>query len=112
MLAFSHRYLQTVCGVNSNPRLEAARRVRVSGRVQGVYFRASTAERAIELSLRGFAANCADGSVLVLAAGAPASLERLIEWLHRGPPMARVASVGVEPIDPDAFDWPAGFVQK
>jgi acylphosphatase len=64
------------------------------------------------LSLRGFAENCADGSVLVLAAGAPASLGRLIEWLHRGPPMARVASVEVELIDPDAFDWPAGFLQK
>ena len=112
MLAFSLGYLQTVCGVNSSPRPEAARRVRVSGRVQGVYFRASTAERAIALSLRGFAENSADGSVLVLAAGAPAALEQLIAWLHRGPPMARVASVEVESIDPAAFDWPAGFLQQ
>ena len=112
MLAFRPRYLQTVCSVNSSPRPEAALRVRVVGRVQGVYFRASTTERAIAFSLRGFAENCADGSVLVLAAGAPAALDRLVGWLHGGPPMARVASVEVEAIDPDDFDWPAGFLQK
>jgi acylphosphatase len=98
--------------VNSSPRPEAALRVRVSGRVQGVYFRASTAERAIAFSLRGFAENCADGSVLVLVAGTPAALERLVGWLRSGPPMARVASVEVEAIDPEAFAWPAGFLQK
>jgi acylphosphatase len=98
--------------VNSRPRPEAARRVRVSGRVQGVYFRASTAERAIALSLRGFAENHADGTVVVIAAGGPAELEELIAWLHRGPPMARVESVEVESIEPDAFAWPAGFQQK
>jgi acylphosphatase len=97
--------------VNSSPRPEAARRVRVSGRVQGVYFRASTAERAIALSIRGFAQNRVDGSVLVLAAGSPAALEELITWLHHGPPMARVASIEVESIDPAAFAWPEGFQQ-
>lgn len=112
MLAFSLRYLETVRRVNSRPRLETARRVRVSGCVQGVYFRATTAERAIALSLRGYAENRADGTVLVLAAGRPAALEELIAWLHRGPPMARVESVEVESIEPDAFEWPAGFQQK
>ena len=109
MLALSLRYLQTVHRVNSRPRPEAARRVRVSGRVQGVYFRASTAERAIALSLRGFAANCADGTVLVLAAGEPAALAELITWLHRGPAMARVESVEVEAVDPASIEWPDGF---
>ena len=109
MLAFSLRYLQTAHRVNSRPRPEAARRVRVSGRVQGVYFRASTAERAIALSLRGFAENCADGSVLILAAGAPAALDELIAWLHRGPSMARVASVEVESVAPEAYEWPEDF---
>lgn len=64
------------------------------------------------LSLRGFAENCTDGSVLVLAAGRPAALEELIAWLHSGPPMARVVSVEVESIEPGAFDWPAGFLEK
>jgi acylphosphatase len=98
--------------VNSRSRPEAARRIRVSGRVQGVYFRASTAERAIALSVRGSVENRKDGTVLVLAAGAPAALEALIAWLQRGPAMARVASVEVETLEPDAFDWPAGFLQK
>lgn len=112
MLAFSLRDLQTVRSVNSSPRPEAARRVRVSGRVQGVYFRASTAERANALSLRGFAENRSDGTVLVLAAGETAALAELIAWLHRGPPMARVESVEVESIEPASLEWPAGFHPK
>lgn len=92
--------------------MEAARRIRISGRVQGVYFRASTAERAIALAIRGHAENLADGSVLVLAAGETGALAQLIAWLRTGPPMARVDAVQVEDIDPAAFEWPAGFRQK
>lgn len=77
--------------------------------MQGVYFRASTAERARSLALRGHARNEPDGSVLVLAAGAVAALDRLVEWLHTGPPMARVSSVDVEIIDPATMEWPPGF---
>jgi len=74
-----------------------------------VYFRASTAERARALALRGHAQNEPDGSVLVHAAGDAAALEQLIEWLHTGPPMARVTAVDVEVIDPETVDWPPGF---
>ena len=77
--------------------------------MQGVYFRASTAERARTLALRGHARNEPDGSVLVHAAGEAAALDRLIEWLHTGPPMASVTAVDVEVIDPAALDWPPGF---
>jgi len=112
MLAFMISYLQTIHTVNSRPRFEAARRIRIRGRVQGVYFRASTAERAITLSLRGHAENLADGSVLVLAAGAADALAQLIAWLRVGPPMARVDAVEVEDLNPAAHDWPAGFQQK
>lgn len=80
------------------------------GRVQGVWFRASTAERAAALGLRGRAENQPDGSVLVHAAGETAALERLVEWLRQGPPMARVEAVEVEAIDPASRDWPAGFL--
>ena len=86
--------------------------MRVKGRVQGVFFRASTAERALSLALRGYAENRPDGSVLVLAAGSTASLTALCEWLHRGPPMARVDAVEVEPIDPSSIEWPAGFDER
>ena len=98
--------------MNSRPIIEAARCILVHGRVQGVYFRASTAERAIALSLRGTAENLADGSVRVLAAGRLDALLQLIDWLRTGPPMARVDAVEVEEIDTAAVQWPAGFRTK
>jgi acylphosphatase len=90
--------------------VDAARRVRVRGRVQGVFFRASTAERAGELGLRGRAENLRDGSVLVHAAGTAQALAALVAWLRRGPPMARVDSIEVEDIDPASREWPEGFL--
>jgi len=81
----------------------------VRGRVQGVFFRASTAEFARTLALRGRAQNLDDGSVLVHAAGPAAALAELAAWLRRGPPMARVESVEVEEIDPASLEWPPGF---
>lgn len=77
--------------------------------MQGVYFRASTADRARSLALCGHVSNEPDGSVLVLAAGAGAALDQLVEWLHTGPPMARVTSVEIEIIEPATMEWPPGF---
>ena len=91
---------------------QAARRVRVRGRVQGVWFRASTAERATALGLCGRAENLADGSVLVHAAGTPEGLAALVAWLHEGPPMARVDSLDVEELDPAAQSWPDRFLER
>ena len=65
----------------------------VSGRVQGVFYRASTRARALELNLSGYARNQADGSVEVVACGTEAALEALQIWLQRGPPAARVERV-------------------
>ncbi len=53
-----------------------------------------------------------DGSVLVLAAGAPEALDKLVEWLHRGPAMARVDAVEVEVIEPASCEWPEGFLER
>ena len=64
--------------------------------VAGVVFVAVTWSA---LGLTGRAENLPDGSVLVHAAGPPAALDALVEWLHRGPPMARVDAVEVEEID-------------
>ena len=89
---------------------QAARRARVRGRVQGVWFRASIAERATALGLRGRAENLPDGSVLVHAAGNPAAVAELIAWLHEGPPMARVDSVEVEEIGLATQEWPEKFL--
>ena len=65
----------------------------VSGRVQGVFFRASTRTEAVRLGLNGYARNVADGSVEVLACGDAAALDELERWLHVGPPSAKVGSV-------------------
>jgi acylphosphatase len=72
---------------------EATRRFRVTGKVQGVYFRHSTRLEAERLALSGYARNLPDGSVEVAARGAAAAVEHLHQWLHRGPKSARVAAV-------------------
>ncbi|WP_349657657.1 acylphosphatase [Xanthomonas sp. 10-10] len=72
--------------------MQAARFV-VSGRVQGVWYRGSTRERALALGLHGHARNQPDGSVEVVAAGSEAALEVLEAWLWQGPAAAQVTSV-------------------
>lgn len=62
----------------------------VSGRVQGVYYRASTRERARELGLAGWVRNLPDGRVELCAEGPRPALEALERWCHQGPPAARV----------------------
>lgn len=68
----------------------------VAGRVQGVYYRASTATEAQRLALRGVVRNLPDGRVEVIAAGSDAAHRELAAWLWQGPPAARVESVMVE----------------
>ena len=71
----------------------SAARFFVAGKVQGVWFRASTREQALALGLRGYANNLADGTVEVLAVGEEAAVARLAEWLGHGPAQARVDRV-------------------
>ncbi len=73
-------------------------RYRVSGEVQGVFFRASTRKEALALGLTGWACNLPDGSVEVVACGEEAGLKALQEWLGQGPPRARVTGVRAEPM--------------
>jgi acylphosphatase len=68
----------------------AAARFLISGRVQGVAFRAHTRAQANVLGLRGYARNLSDGRVEVLAVGDATAIEGLAEWLRHGPPLARV----------------------
>lgn len=72
----------------------------VCGRVQGVFFRASTRAEAARLGLDGHARNLPDGSVEIVAAGALEALRELERWLAQGPPLARVASVRRVDLDP------------
>jgi len=83
------------------------KRCLVSGKVQGVFYRASTAEHARALGLTGYVRNLADGRVEVLACGEEVPVQRLIDWLWEGPPMAKVQSVDTEIVD--TTDAPQGF---
>ena len=65
----------------------------ILGRVQGVFFRASTLEQAQQLNITGWVQNLADGSVEVEAEGPRYALEELLEWCRRGPPGAGVEDV-------------------
>jgi acylphosphatase len=74
---------------------------RVSGRVQGVYYRASARSQARELGITGYAANLSDGRVEVLACGEPEAVATFIDWLKIGPPAASVTGVEVLEHRPD-----------
>lgn len=62
----------------------------ITGKVQGVWFRASTQREAAKLNIKGWARNLPDGRVEVFACGAESDLELLYSWLQRGPQYARV----------------------
>ncbi len=78
---------------------DACRRFWISGRVQGVYFRASARERARTLGLRGWARNLDDGRVEVVASGSAAALQEFAAWLAQGPTAARVETVASEVVE-------------
>ncbi len=80
-----------------------ARRLRVTGRVQGVFYRATTQEKARELGLVGWVCNTEDGAVEVHAEGRESAIETLIEWCKNGPPGARVDGVDVAGAVPEGF---------
>ena len=84
-----------------------ARHVSVSGRVQGVFFRAWTQQQAEALGVVGWVRNCPDGHVEAHAEGEADAVEQLIERMHHGPPAAEVEEVrtwAVEPCDYEGFD--------
>ena len=64
--------------------------IRVSGKVQGVFFRASTKGKAEELNIKGNVRNNADGSVSIEAEGEEENLLQFVEWCKRGPKFAQV----------------------
>ena len=72
----------------------------ISGKVQGVWYRASTQEKARELGLTGYARNLGDGRVEVVACGGDEPLEALESWLWEGPPLAEVIEVLGEKTEP------------
>ena len=87
--------------------MDSSRRVIVSGRVQGVFFRAWTKEQADALGVSGWVRNCPDGSVEALVAGEADAVEAMIERMRRGPPASKVERLSEEPTDDSTAE---GFV--
>lgn len=81
--------------MHRSPGSVICRRFHVSGRVQGVSFRAYTQARALELGLSGYARNLPDGRVEVLACGSEPAVGELHDWLWTGSPAAQVESVTI-----------------
>jgi len=76
------------------------RRVVVRGRVQGVFFRDSCRQRAIEHGVSGWVSNRDDGAVEAVFEGEPDAVEAMVGWSHQGPAQAQVSSVDVREEDP------------
>lgn len=79
------------------------RRYRVTGKVQGVFYRASTRSKALELGLSGWVRNCPDGSVELQATGSAQALQQLQAWLWQGPQHASVTAVKSEAVSFEAL---------
>ncbi|MGI8704548.1 MAG: acylphosphatase [Sphingomicrobium sp.] len=83
---------------------ENSRKVRLTGRVQGVFFRAWTETQARELGVSGWVRNCDDGSVEAHVEGDDAAVRQLTERMRQGPPSAKVEDVQVENVPAEGFD--------
>ncbi|MEC7641388.1 MAG: acylphosphatase [Nitrospinota bacterium] len=79
--------------------IEKAVHIVVRGKVQGVYFRASTESLAQDLGLGGWVWNCGNGTVEIHAEGKEDRLKRFVEWCRKGPPAASVSSIDVDWVD-------------
>lgn len=86
--------------------MQHTRQFIVSGRVQGVGFRAATQDKARELALAGWVRNLPDGRVEAAAGGDRDAVAALNRWLEQGPPAARVDSVDEQPTEADNLPQP------
>jgi acylphosphatase len=84
---------------NNNGAVKICVRCHVAGRVQGVFYRASTRHEAQQLGIKGYAKNLYDGRVEVVACGSVEAIETLQSWLSRGPADANVTGVSCEAIN-------------
>jgi acylphosphatase len=69
--------------------------IQVKGRVQGVFFRASTKHTADHLGIRGEVKNLPDGSVWIAAEGEESVVAAFVKWCRQGPPFAKVTDINV-----------------
>lgn len=76
----------------------------ISGKVQGVFFRQSTKEKAISLGITGIVKNLPDGNVYIIASGTAAQLKTLIDWCRQGPARAKVTGIKTQEIALQEFN--------
>ena len=81
-----------------------AYRLRIHGRVQGVFFRLSAQCEARRLGVSGWVRNLSDGTVEAIVVGAADPCQRFIAWCHRGPAGARVSTVKVKEASGNGYD--------
>jgi acylphosphatase len=75
----------------------------VSGKVQGVYYRQSTKEKATELNITGEVRNLPDDTVEIIATGTDEQIEKLVNWCRTGPPKAKVTDVIIKELQLQSF---------
>ncbi|MFT3759360.1 acylphosphatase [Thauera sp.] len=90
-------------------RQTAARLLRIHGKVQGVWYRASAQTEATRLGLCGWVRNRLDGSVEALVIGPLPAVETFVAWAHQGPPQARVTRIDISIAKDEITD---GFEQR
>ena len=77
----------------------------IHGRVQGVFFRESMRQQAEKLNINGWARNQAEGTVEAVIQGSAESVGKLLDWAHRGPPMAKVTQIDQEAASGDYWTF-------
>ena len=80
---------------------EFAKHIIISGKVQGVFFRKNTKQKAVEFKINGWVKNTPDDKVEIFAQGVEENLNTFIDWCKQGPPKADVENIEVKDAKPD-----------
>jgi len=80
-------------------------RIRIEGRVQGVFYRQSAREKAIGLDLKGTVKNCDDETVEIIATGTKEQLDKFVQWCWQGPSRANVTNVITQELSLQQFNY-------
>lgn len=78
--------------------------LKVSGKVQGVFYRQSTKEKALSLGIKGHIQNMPDGSVFIVATAEQDALSELVQWCYKGPSRAKVKNIDIALLELQVFE--------
>ena len=80
-------------------------RIKIEGRVQGVFYRQSAQEHALNFGIKGTVKNCDDDSVEIIATGTKEQLDKFVKWCWDGPPRAEVTNVITQELSLQQFNY-------